>query len=77
MVNSRFEDLSRTRQQAWLSALHVNDVPDTDLKNMRVCSDHFFSGKSADLQDSLNPDWIPTVNMSNNDNYSSSVDDGL
>ena len=33
------------------------------LENGRICSRHFVSGKTADLFNSLNPDWLPTLNL--------------
>ncbi|XP_060585368.1 uncharacterized protein LOC132741255 [Ruditapes philippinarum] len=39
------------------------DFSGKNLKNIRVCSAHFLSGKRADLYDRDNRDWAPTVNM--------------
>ncbi|XP_060871942.1 uncharacterized protein LOC132946120 [Metopolophium dirhodum] len=50
----------------WLNALHRTDVHDSQLKNMRICSIHFKSGKPANYNDDKNPDWIPTLSMGYN-----------
>lgn len=34
-----------------------------NLDNVRICSEHFFSGKKADLYDRNNPDWCPTLRL--------------
>ena len=36
------------------------------LKNDRICSRHFISGKPADLLDETNPDWLPSLNLGHN-----------
>ncbi|KAL5245827.1 hypothetical protein ACI65C_013235 [Semiaphis heraclei] len=54
------------QRTAWLNALHRTDVQDSQLKNMRICSVHFKSGKPANYNDDKNPDWIPTLSMGYN-----------
>ncbi|VEN53216.1 unnamed protein product [Callosobruchus maculatus] len=36
---------------------------ETKIKNARVCSKHFISGKPSELAEKLNPDWVPSVDM--------------
>ena len=38
-------------------------MTESKLKNERICSKHFVSGRPADLFDELNPDWLPTQNL--------------
>uniref|UniRef100_A0A8C4R0J6 THAP-type domain-containing protein n=1 Tax=Eptatretus burgeri TaxID=7764 RepID=A0A8C4R0J6_EPTBU len=57
------EELSRKRREKWFNNIARADLLDDGKKEIRVCSDHFISGKAAKLYDTTNPDWIPTVNM--------------
>ncbi len=60
------EQLSRRRHLGFLSAIKRADLTEKILiKNDRICSRHFVSGKPADLFDTTNPDWLPTVNLGN------------
>ena len=34
-----------------------------NLEKYRICLNHFVSGKPADLTDSTNTDWLPTINL--------------
>ncbi|KAF5282634.1 hypothetical protein FQR65_LT14230 [Abscondita terminalis] len=56
-------ELSRRRREKWLEAIRREDLTETKLKYSVVCSKHFVTGKPASLIDSLNRDWIPTLNM--------------
>nr|CAI5819623.1 unnamed protein product [Callosobruchus analis] len=56
-------ELSALRRQKWLEAIKRQDLSETKIKNARVCSKHFVSGKPAELSDKLNPDWVPSVDM--------------
>ncbi|KAF2893302.1 hypothetical protein ILUMI_12858 [Ignelater luminosus] len=56
-------ELSKERQTEWLQAIRRNDFSGSKLNNARVCSKHFISGKPAALRDTLNPDWIPNIDM--------------
>ncbi|XP_065665610.1 uncharacterized protein LOC124814176 isoform X2 [Hydra vulgaris] len=49
------------RQQLWLNALHRENWPDKMIKNARVCSKHFVSGKRSDEPN--HPDYVPSVFM--------------
>ncbi|XP_060604759.1 uncharacterized protein LOC132757489 [Ruditapes philippinarum] len=55
-------ELSEERRRLWLANLH-QDFAGKNLKNIRVCSDHFVNGKKAALYERESPDWAPTVNM--------------
>ena len=59
----RIEELSRRRRTGFISAISRDDLTDSILENDRICSRHFISGKPADLEDELNPDWLPTQNL--------------
>ncbi|KAL4126438.1 hypothetical protein QTP88_010660 [Uroleucon formosanum] len=54
------------QRTAWLNALHRIDVHDSQLKNMRICSVLFKSGKPANYNDDKNPDYIPALSMGYN-----------
>ncbi|XP_048589803.1 uncharacterized protein LOC5503578 isoform X2 [Nematostella vectensis] len=48
---------------AWLANIARKDLDDKKAENTRVCSNHFISGKPADIMGTTNPDWAPTVNL--------------
>ncbi|XP_037042940.1 uncharacterized protein LOC119079267 [Bradysia coprophila] len=54
---------SEKRQKAWLNALKKPNFPERHYKNAKVCDRHFVSGRSANLHDVSNIDWIPTLNL--------------
>ena len=56
-------ELSTKRRDGFLAALSRGNLTDSMLKNARICSRHFISGKPAPLFDELNPDWLPTQNL--------------
>ena len=53
---------STDRREKWFQAIKRRDM-DTSADHYRVCSDHFVSGKPAKLYESLDPDWVPTMNL--------------
>ncbi|KAL3883598.1 hypothetical protein ACJMK2_029923 [Sinanodonta woodiana] len=55
--------LSEERRRMWLSKIGRSDIKISNFPYTRVCSDHFVSGKPADLYDKLNIDWAPTLNL--------------
>ncbi|XP_033217367.1 uncharacterized protein LOC117173010 isoform X2 [Belonocnema kinseyi] len=60
-----FIKLSEKRQRAWIRAIKRGKLTDTQIKNLRVCSNHFHSGRPAELYDIKNPDWVPSKNLGN------------
>ena len=56
-------ELSRRRREGFLAAISRDDLTDSKIENGRICSRHFISGKPAELYDSLNPDWLPTLHL--------------
>ncbi|XP_060607928.1 uncharacterized protein LOC132760059 [Ruditapes philippinarum] len=54
------KELSIERRRLWLANINRKDQP-TD--SSKICSDHFVTGKPADLYDKPNPDWAPTLNL--------------
>ena len=55
-------ELTKKRRDGFLAAIARDGIKDTDvLRNDRICSRHFISGKPAYLYDETNPDWLPTV----------------
>ncbi|XP_050502850.1 uncharacterized protein LOC126882069 isoform X2 [Diabrotica virgifera virgifera] len=56
--------LSCERQKQWLNAIKRESyTSEMKIKNARVCSNHFITGKPAALQNVNDVDWIPSVNM--------------
>ncbi|XP_069114764.1 uncharacterized protein [Argopecten irradians] len=55
-------ELSEKKRQTWLSRIS-RDIPKTSQKYTRVCSEHFVSGKPADLYNESDIDWAPSVNL--------------
>ncbi|CAG9840696.1 unnamed protein product [Diabrotica balteata] len=51
------------RRDKWIQALKRTDLTNRQLNNARVCSNHFISGKPSSVEDILNPDWVPNINM--------------
>ncbi|KAK4886985.1 hypothetical protein RN001_003256 [Aquatica leii] len=60
------------RRQAWLQSLHRCDLTASKIKYMKICSDHFLSGKPAPLGNVNNPDYVPHLKMGYKTNKSSS-----
>ena len=52
--------LSKERQRKWLNAIHRSDINPASHRHVRVCSDHFITGQPSHLEDTGNPDWVPT-----------------
>ncbi|XP_071961284.1 uncharacterized protein [Antedon mediterranea] len=51
--------VEKQRRKLWIDALKVNDLPIASLARVRVCSQHFISGKAS--YDPKNPDYVPNV----------------
>ena len=59
-----FEELTRERRNLWISAIDRADLKTKNvLKNERVCSRHFVSGRPAANWDRFNEDWVPTLHL--------------
>ncbi len=66
VVNTKGKELytlSKRRRDGFLAAISRVGLTDNIMKNNRICSRHFISGKPADLLDDTNPDWLPTQNL--------------
>ena len=59
----RTQQLSRRRRDGYLAAISRLGLTEKILKNDRVCSKHFVSGKPADLLEDTSPDWLPSLNL--------------
>ncbi|XP_048577013.1 uncharacterized protein LOC5515843 [Nematostella vectensis] len=59
----KIRKLCEDRRRKWLANIARKDLDDKKAENTRVCSNHFISGKPADIMDTTNPDWAPTVNL--------------
>ncbi|XP_056632619.1 uncharacterized protein LOC130442486 [Diorhabda sublineata] len=59
-------ELSKKRRALWIAAINRDDLTESKLKNQRVCSKHFITGKPAALEEYSHPDWIPSQNMGRN-----------
>ena len=60
------QTLSEKRWVGWLVAICRKDIKKESYLFIRVCSDHFKSGKPATLYDTASPDWIPMLNLGHN-----------
>ena len=56
----RTYELSKRRQEVWLSRLNRSDIKPESYAHTRVCSDHFVTGMPSKLYDSTHPDWAPS-----------------
>ena len=54
-------ELSKRRRDGFVAAISREDLDLNDLDKYRVCSNHFVSGKPADLTDCTSCDWLPTT----------------
>ena len=54
-------ELSKRRRDGFVAAISREDLDLNDLEKYRICSNHFVSGKPADLTDCTNCDWLPTT----------------
>ena len=57
------EELSIERRTRWLAAISREKLTEGILRNDRVCSRHFVSGRPAASWDKFNVDWVPTLNL--------------
>ena len=57
-------ELSWKRREDYLAVISQADIMDSVIKNGRICSDHFLTGKPAALIDNTSPNWLPTENLS-------------
>ena len=57
------ETLTTERRQAWISAISRDDLTEEKLRNDKVCSRHFVSGKASKVWERYNVDWIPTLQL--------------
>ena len=54
-------ELSKRRRDGFVAAISREDLDLNDLDKYRVCSNHFVSGKPANLTDRTSCDWLPTT----------------
>ena len=57
----KWRKLSLRRRSRWITAIKWEHW--TPNKLTRLCLKHFASGKSADMSDTDNPDWIPHLHI--------------
>ena len=57
------EELSIERRMKWLSAISRVGLTEGILRNDRVCSRHFVSGRPAANWDKYNVDWVPSLHL--------------
>lgn len=60
------KEMSENRRRGWIAALRRQDIKPENYHHIRICSDHFISGKPADLYNSTSPDWIPSLSLGHN-----------
>ena len=68
-------ELSKKRQEVWLSRLNRSDIKPDSYAHTRVCSDHFVTGMPFKLYDSTHPDWAPSQKLGYVDQVSSASDE--
>ena len=59
----KIQQLSRRRRDGYLAAISRLGLTEKILKNDRVCSKHFVSGKPVDLLEDTSPNWLPSLNL--------------
>ena len=66
-TNKRSEELSRDRRSQWLSKINRKNLTACQLaeKNstLHVCGKQFINGKPSSSYETINPNWIPTINL--------------
>ena len=56
-------ELRKKRRDGYLAAISREDIDVNELHKYRICSLHFVSNWPADLYDTTNPNWLPTMNL--------------
>ena len=67
-------DLSKKRQEEWLTMIKRDYIKKDKFVNIRVCSDHCITGTLAKLYDVSNPDWAPSLKLGYKSSQSTSGD---
>ena len=62
--------LSKKKRDGFLAAISRDDLTEKILRNDRICSQHFVTGKPANQFDETNPDWLPTQSLGHTKNTS-------
>lgn len=47
--DSRTQELTETRRRSWFAAIRRQGLEDKQLQHMRVCNDHFLSGRPNEI----------------------------
>lgn len=50
----KIEERRAKRRQAWIQALHRDDLTASKIKKLRICSDHFVTGKTLHTNTNVN-----------------------
>jgi len=56
-------ELRKKQRDGYLAAISREDIDVNELHRYRICSLHFVSEWPADLYDTTNPNWLPTMNL--------------
>ena len=56
-------DLTIRRRAGFLASISREDLDMRNLKQYRVCLNHFVSGEPSELTDFTDCDWLPTIRM--------------
>ena len=62
-LGEKDRELSKRRQDAWLARIRRQDLKPESYATIRVCSDHFVTGRPATLYDTTHQDWAPSLNF--------------
>ncbi|XP_062576036.1 uncharacterized protein LOC134237904 [Saccostrea cucullata] len=66
IINNQGEktyELSEKRRRMWLSRISRADLAPSSYPYVRICSDHFVTGKPSSLYQDCDPDWAPSKNL--------------
>ncbi|XP_074624500.1 uncharacterized protein LOC141882444 isoform X2 [Acropora palmata] len=61
--NDEKQALSKARRATWLARIRRADLSSNPSNFVRVCSDHFISGKPSSIYGKDNPDWAPSQKL--------------
>lgn len=61
--NDEKQALSKERRTNWRARIRRDDLSSKPSDFVRVCSDHFISGKPSSIYDKDNPDWATTQKL--------------
>ncbi|XP_065204076.1 uncharacterized protein LOC135834163 [Planococcus citri] len=58
------KEISNERVKRWFNFLKRGDIKVEDLMTRRICSEHFITGRPAEMRDVSHVDWVPSITPS-------------